>query len=301
MSQLLKLVLSTSLIFLIFTHLIFVVYWVTPANSLETHLYSPSKNSTALTDSERAAVKKELGLSDNWREGLSVFYRQLKDGTWGFSLSQGLPVRSLVFSRAQTSLDYILPSLFFLLLFSGCFVLSQLSVWKGTSHFLSFSNSLLLCIPLFVFAVFWYSFLDGLPPGVSLLALSVLTALPTLNHIAFKRLKQELALPYIQAVRAKGLSSRTLLIRHLFKPYLWVFISLLPWWWSVSLGCAIIAEPLFRVSGLGLLAFDSFRQQDLPVLLGISLFWGFCRIAIGGIRELLFTFLVPFSSEESSP
>lgn len=301
MPNLLRLVFSTSFIFVIFTHLIFLVYWVTPANSPETYLFSPSKGSATLTEAERAAAKKELGLSDNWRQGLLVFYQQLKDGTWGFSFTQGLPVRNVVLSRAQTTLSYIVPSLFLLLVFSGSFVLYQLSSGKGSGYFLSFFNNLLLCIPIFVFAVFCFSFLDGLSPFFSLLTLSVLTALPTLNHLTFKRLKQELALPYIKALRAKGLSARKILIRHLIKPYLWVFISLLPWWWSVSLGCAIVAEPLFRVSGLGMLAFDSFQQQDLPVLLGISLFWGYLRIALGAIREFLSRLLVPFSSGEISP
>jgi len=265
-------------------------YWFTPGNSIEGYLFSPGGYEATLSENERHKIEDEMGFSRGIRKSLIVFYQNLLNGSWGLSFSQGTSVSTIILDKAGKTFSYVLPSLLFLFFFAFLSVMVQVSSKSFLSRSLKLFSKALLCIPLFVFAVFWLRFFSSAPPTISLLIIAIFAAFPTLNFLMQEKVLCELDQPYMRAVQAKGVSFLRIYFVHLFKPCFWVFLSLLPWWWSLALGCAIVSEPLFRVPGLGLLAFDSFRNQDIPVLLGISLSWGTIRIILGLVRETFFRF-----------
>lgn len=271
-----------------FVNLLFCIFWAIPANSPEGYLHSTSGYSSSLSGIDYEHLRSELGLSNTFFKSLSIFYSQLQDGSWGLSFSQGREVRPIIFSKVSTTFSYLVPSLILLFPCSLLIVFLQHFSSLPLMNILSFLNHILLCLPIFVLAASWFWLFNHLSSHTSLVFLSLLAALPTFCFLIGKRVSQELSMTYIQAVRAKGLSFTRLFYRHLFKTCFWVFLSLIPWWWSISLGSAIILEPLFRVPGLGLLSMESFRNQDVPVLLGLTLFWGLARIWLGLFRDLLF-------------
>lgn len=286
----LKLILSSFFALTLFIHVLFLAYWFTPGNSIEGYLFSSGGYEAPLSDADRHRIESEMGFSRSFRRSLVFFYQNLLNGSWGLSFSQNTSVSKIILDRTVRTLSYVLPSLLFLFFFSFVSVMVQVSSKSFLSKSLKLFFKILLCVPLFVFAVFWLRFFSNAPPNISLLLIAVFAALPTVNILMQEKVLCELEQPYFRAVQAKGVSFQRMYFIHLFKPCFWVFLSLLPWWWSLAMGCAIVSEPLFRVPGLGLLAFESFRNQDIPVLLGISLFWGAVRITLGLIRELFFQF-----------
>ncbi|NDD04617.1 MAG: ABC transporter permease subunit [Proteobacteria bacterium] len=108
-----------------------------------------------------------------------------------------------------------------------------------------------------------------------------------------QRLAQEEREPYAKAVIAKGLSRRQFYLRHLSRPCLEVTVSILPLWWGLFFGASLVVEPIFRIQGLGFLAVEAFRNQDLPILIGITLVIGGGRIILSNLRELALLLFFP--------
>ena len=82
---------------------------------------------------------------------------------------------------------------------------------------------------------------------------------------------ESLAQDYIRIARAKGMSERMIVWRHVLKNSLTPIVTLiglsLPWLFTAGL----VIEQIFNYPGTGLLFFTSATSQDYPVELGITL------------------------------
>lgn len=263
---------------------LFFIYHFLPSDLVETILAKSSSGG-----SNRQLIKEQLGLNQSLSTQLGSFLDEIAKGRLGTSLWTGQSVSHLISERVPATLAFALPALLsFILLgtLSGFFQ----AFWKNKipSKLLGFLNSVFFCIPAFSLGAFLAR--TDLPVFSTLLALStyVVATVPTLAALVQRRLLEEEQKPYAYAARAKGLSRLQLFSNHLLRSCIPLVLSLLPWWWSMFLGTAVVVEPLFRLDGLGFLAFEAFRNQDVPVLLGLSLLIGSGRILLGLIRDLLF-------------
>lgn len=71
---------------------------------------------------------------------------------------------------------------------------------------------------------------------------------------------------YIRAARAQGLSSRRVVFKHALKNALVPVVAVLSFQITVLLGGALIVEQVFAINGLGSLAVDAVRRQDIPMI-----------------------------------
>jgi len=75
---------------------------------------------------------------------------------------------------------------------------------------------------------------------------------------------------YIRTAFAKGLSARSVLIRHALRNALLPIVTLLsmdlPW----LIGGSVIIERIFTIRGMGMLAFEAILRRDYPVIMGIT-------------------------------
>ena len=81
---------------------------------------------------------------------------------------------------------------------------------------------------------------------------------------------------YVRTARAKGISERRVLIRHVLRNSLIPIISL----WGLDFaavigGGAILTESVFNLHGVGQYAAESIRQLDVPPVLVITMFGAF--------------------------
>jgi len=280
--------------------LLFFVYVTIPSDPIS-HLVSRANQmspQSQLSEENRSLLRERLGLNDSLESRLKHFYTDLFNGSFGTSLWTGESVRHLIDQRLPETVNLILPA-FFLFLVLGIFLGGLQAILDGTKpgQVVTSFNTTLYCIPVFSLASGLMRI--HLPFSSDFLAILVYlgATTPTLATLVSERLLEEEKQTYAQAARAKGLSRRQLFQRHLLKPCLPVVLSLLPWWWSVILGTAIIVEPIFRISGIGMLSFEAFRNQDIPVLLGISLFLGGGRLLLGSVRDVFFNRL--FSAQRA--
>ena len=80
-----------------------------------------------------------------------------------------------------------------------------------------------------------------------------------------------LAQDYIKVARAKGLSERLVLSRHLVRNASLPMVTLIGLSIPLLLAGNLITETLFNFQGLGLLFLNSLNKEDYPVLLGYTL------------------------------
>lgn len=99
---------------------------------------------------------------------------------------------------------------------------------------------------------------------------------------------------YVRTAKAKGLSPRRVLIRHILRNSLIPIISL----FGLDLaqvigGGAIITESVFNLHGVGQLARDSIGSLDLVPLLVIVLLTAFAVVFIAALTDIIYAFLDP--------
>jgi peptide/nickel transport system permease protein len=99
---------------------------------------------------------------------------------------------------------------------------------------------------------------------------------------------------FVRTARAKGLSERQVIIRHVLRNSLIPIISL----WGLDFaavvgGGAILTESVFNLQGVGQYAADSIGRLDVPPVLVITMFGAFFVVLLSAVVDVVFAFLNP--------
>jgi peptide/nickel transport system permease protein len=99
---------------------------------------------------------------------------------------------------------------------------------------------------------------------------------------------------YVRTARAKGLSERRVLIRHVLRLSLLPIISL----WGLDLaqvigGGAILTESVYGLHGVGYLAYTAIGNFDVVTLMSIVMLTAFAVVILGAVVDLLYAVLDP--------
>ncbi|MFI0481511.1 ABC transporter permease [Actinomadura sp. 9N215] len=110
-------------------------------------------------------------------------------------------------------------------------------------------------------------------PRAMLLPVLTLTGITVALYSRYQRSAalDQLAQDYIRVARAKGLSMRLVLTRHLLRNACVPLVTLIGMSIPLLLTGNLVVESVFNYPGLGLLFFNSLNNQDYPVLLGYTL------------------------------
>lgn len=76
---------------------------------------------------------------------------------------------------------------------------------------------------------------------------------------------------YIRTAKAKGCSTRRVVMRHAFRNALGPIVTILGLYLPILFGGALIVESVFNYQGIGLETVNAATNLDLPVVLGITL------------------------------
>jgi microcin C transport system permease protein len=105
---------------------------------------------------------------------------------------------------------------------------------------------------------------------------------------------EEIRKQYVLVARAKGLSQRRVLYKHVFRNALIPLVTGLP---AAVIGAfftgAVLIETLFSLDGLGLLAYESVVRRDYPVVLGSLYLFTLIGLVIKLISDLLYVVVDP--------
>jgi peptide/nickel transport system permease protein len=99
---------------------------------------------------------------------------------------------------------------------------------------------------------------------------------------------------YVRTARAKGLTERQVMIRHVLRNSMIPIVSLFGLdFASVIGGGAILTESVFNLQGAGQFAANSVQQLDIPPVLVITIFGASAVVIIGALVDVLYAVLDP--------
>jgi len=99
---------------------------------------------------------------------------------------------------------------------------------------------------------------------------------------------------YVRTARAKGLSERQVMVKHVLRNSLIPIVSL----WGLDFGFvlgggAILTESVFDLQGVGQYAADSIGQLDVPPVLAVTMFGAFFIVLLNTVVDIVYGFLDP--------
>ncbi len=99
---------------------------------------------------------------------------------------------------------------------------------------------------------------------------------------------------YVRTARAKGLSERHIMVRHVLRNSLVPIVSL----WGLDFGAvvgggAILTETVFDLQGVGAYAGESIAQLDVPPVLAVTMLVAFFVVLLNAVVDILYAMLDP--------
>ena len=99
---------------------------------------------------------------------------------------------------------------------------------------------------------------------------------------------------YVRTGRAKGLSERRVLLKHMLRTSMITFVSLFGLDFAVLVGGgALLTEVVFGLPGVGLLTYRSLQSLDLPVIMATVIYGAFFITIFSALVDVLYARLDP--------
>lgn len=98
---------------------------------------------------------------------------------------------------------------------------------------------------------------------------------------------------YIRTARAKGLTERQVIFRHGLRAALTPIVTIFGLDIGLLIGSALLTEQTFGFVGIGKLALIGIGADDLPVVLGVTLFAAFFVVMANIIVDVLYAYVDP--------
>ena len=265
-------------------------------------------------------IRAEFGLDKPLSTQLGLYLVNLLQGNLGFSFANRMPVLDLLLARLGPTLLLMVPALFF------AAVLGVILGVSAAPRAGSIQDSGLTALSLFGYSVpvFWLAQMLVIVFAINLGWLpaqgmknmreeytGIDAVLNTLRHlvlpafsvmifyiaivarVARASVSEALHHDYVLTAKAKGLSSRTILWRHVLPNAMIPVVTVIGYNFGHALTGAILVETVFAWPGIGNLFITSIANRDYPVLQGIFLLAAVSVVVINILTDLLYAFLDP--------
>ena len=265
-------------------------------------------------------IRVEFGLDKPIGTQLALYLLNLGHGNLGFSFANRMPVLDLVLARLGPTLLLMLPALFL------AAVLGVVLGVTAAPRAGSLEDSALTAVSLFGYSVpiFWLGQvlvivfaiqlgwlpaqgmsdmreeLHGVDKGLDVLRHLVLPAFSVMifyvaivARVPRASVAEALHHDYVLTAKAKGLSRRTILWRHVLPNTMIPVVTVIGFNFGQSLTGAILVETVFAWPGLGNLFITSITNRDYPVLQGIFLLTSVAVVVVNIATDLLYAALDP--------
>jgi peptide/nickel transport system permease protein len=99
---------------------------------------------------------------------------------------------------------------------------------------------------------------------------------------------------FVRAARAKGISERRVVVRHVLRNSLIPVISLFGLDFAAVIGgAAILTESVFQLHGVGQYAYESIQRLDVPPVLVITMLTAFVVVVLSAFVDIIYALLDP--------
>jgi len=99
--------------------------------------------------------------------------------------------------------------------------------------------------------------------------------------------------PFVLTARSKGLTTKQLVGRHVFKNMMNPVVTTISGWFAALLAGAFFVESIFNYNGMGLLTVNSLLNYDTPLLLGCIILVASIFIVLNLLIDLVYLYLDP--------
>jgi peptide/nickel transport system permease protein len=100
-------------------------------------------------------------------------------------------------------------------------------------------------------------------------------------------------LDYVTTARAKGLSERVVVLKHVVRNAMIPVVTLVALSLPAVVGGAIVTEQIFRVPGIGSLLIESILRNDTPVIMAVTFVTSCLVLVFNFLADLLYAWLDP--------
>jgi peptide/nickel transport system permease protein len=266
----------------------------------------------------RANLRAQFGLDDPLPIRYVRWVVSMAKGDWGFSFVSRVNVDTLILQRLPTTMIVLGSAL--VLGIVVALPIGTLSALRPYSLFDQIATTFAFIgfsLPTFftglVFILVFSIWLDWLPfiyrADISATgwrwwwehlrqAIMPVTVLglfqgATLTRFVRSAVLDVARLDFVNTARAKGLSERITVVKHVVRNALIPVVTLLALQVPTIFGGAIITEQIFRVPGIGSLLISSILANDTPVVMAITFVFSCLVVGANLVADLLYGFLDP--------
>jgi peptide/nickel transport system permease protein len=261
-----------------------------------------------------ASMRVELGLDRPLPVQFVSWLEHAVRGDLGHSIVSGEPVAGLILQRFGLTATVVLVAVTAATLIAA--MAGLLAAWRRNSAIdlaVMGAATVVLAIPsfwlglvlllLFGLKLGWLPFVGYIPFSESavqamlFLVLPVVTLTITETGVLTRMMRSSsidvLQLDYVTHARAKGLSERVVLTRHVFPNAFAPTLTLVGLTLGHLLGGIAVIETVFTLPGLGRLMVDSVLARDYPVVQGCLLFTAVVYVVVNLVVDLCYPFFDP--------
>ena len=136
----------------------------------------------------------------------------------------------------------------------------------------------------------WQWFTHLLLPWISLAILSM----GFYSRVLRSSMLDVMSEDYVRTARAKGLSNRRVMAKHVLRNSLIPIVTLFGLDFGVALGGgAIVVESLFNLEGVGLFTAEALKLQDFPSIIAVTIFGAFFIVFFNTVVDIGYAYLDP--------
>jgi peptide/nickel transport system permease protein len=267
-----------------------------------------------LSKAQRAAVLKEFGLDQPLPVQYLRWIGNMLRGNFGWSFRTGQPVAALIVSRLPITIELALLAVVSVALVAIPFgVAASVSRSARVRTLVQIIGVLGLSLPNFWIAILliigasslfgWLPAIIYVPPwtdpwvNLQQMFLPVLSLGLGLSAVVMRMTRSSmlevLGQDFIRVARAKGLATRTVLLRHALRNALIPIVTVLGLQMGFLLGGVVITEQIFGLPGLGWTLLNGVYQRDYPVVQGTVMVFAVTFVLVNLFVDLLYTYLDP--------
>ncbi len=255
---------------------------------------------------DRDALRADLGLNQPIIKQFGNYLGKLAHGDFGSSIHSKQPIVDMLKARYPATLKLAL-----LALLIGLSIGVPLGVWAAlkSGHWQDLMVTIISvrfsAMPAFwlgpilmlLFAV-WLGWLpvSGMDSRTSIILPAITLGLglsAILTRMTRTSLLEVLNDDYIRTARAKGLSEKTVIIRHALRAALLPIITIVGLQMGSLLAGTVITETVFSWDGIGRLLVESIEKRDYPVTQACVLVVALSYVIVNLVTDIAYRFADP--------
>ncbi len=266
----------------------------------------------------RENLRKQFGMDDPVPVRYARWAGQMVRGNWGFSFASRIDVDKLILQRLPTTLLVIGSSQLLALLIAlpiGVYAATRpyslFDQIANTLAFIGFSLPTfftgLLLILLFSIKLDWLPFVyradisatgwqfywEHFRQAIMPVAVLGLFQGATWTRYVRSAALDVIRLDYVTTARAKGLTERVVIVKHVVRNALLPVVTLVALQMPAIFGGAIVTEQIFRVPGIGSLLISAILANDTPVILAVTFVLSCLVVLFNLAADVIYAWLDP--------